>query len=72
MGMPYMASDDGPCGATRDRDSIWVKVVLRRIFLEETDCHGAMIHDLEVVFFYMNEEGIIDARESNSLRMVFM
>ena len=70
MGVPDMASDDGPCGATRDRYSIWVEVVLRGIFLEETDCLGAMIHDLEVVFFYMNEEGIINARESNSLWMV--
>ena len=70
MGVPYMASDDGTCGATRDRDSIRIKVVLRGIFLEETDCLGAMIHDLEVVFFYMNEERIIDAREGNAFWMV--
>ena len=71
MGVPYMASDDGPCGDTRYRDSLWVEVVRRGIFLEETDCLGAMIHDLEVVFFYMNEKGIIDAREGNSLGMIF-
>ena len=71
IGMADVASDNGPCGDTGDRDSIWVEVVLRGVLLEKTDCLGAMIHDLQVVLPYVNEKGIIDAREGNPLRMVF-
>ena len=71
VGMSDVARNQGARGATRNRDSLWVEVVLRRVGLEEANCLGAMIHDLEVVLPHVREKRVVDAREGNPLRVVF-